>query len=344
MKKIIVLIITIIIALIISVLALSNIIKKSEDNTISNSISNDPPSNITESTDPEYIENLRIAPRNITIAMNRYSGPVTQGMLEKNLYKLITKHIPFLYDETKTFSEEQIGEYYDQHTNAINDMNIYSKDEFILICKDIQTNITEQNKSEMPSPIIELTTCEDTVENFSFELILKYSDTNIIRLKTILSKNEEKIEYQKYDELKDIFLKYNGPVTKQEIIHQVNTVVVNAKKIYDSCKDLSLNKILQNYDLNQSEFVKLGIYNREEYLKFTNEIVKVIWSKNPEYIGFTADANTLKSNEIYTSFTTTINYSTEQSIKITMNIINAENLINENNPKIKITANIEENE
>lgn len=341
MKKIIVFIVIIITALIISVIALFNIIQKGDNNTI-NINPLDPPSSANESKDPEYVENLRISPRNMSEVMNLYQGPVTRGMFERSLYKFIVNHIPQLYEEIKNLDEEQISKYYENHTKEINDINIYSKEEFILICKDIQVNIKENNKKDMPAPIIELTTCVDNVDNFSFELILKYSDANILRLKTIFYKNEEKIEFQKYDELKDIFLKYNGPVTKQEVIHQVSSVVVNAKKIFESCQNLSLNKILQNYDLNKEELVKIGIYSREDYLKITNQLVRVTWSKNPEYVGFTADTNTIKSNETYTSFRTTINYETDQSIKIDIYIINSENLINEYNPKIKITAEVQE--
>lgn len=340
MKKIIVLILTLIVALIIAVVVLFNAIKKEENNTIIDMNSIEAPSNITESQSTEYVENLRIAPRNITIAMNQYEGPVTQGMLEKDLYKLIIKHIPHLYDETKNFSEEQIGEYFDNNKQEINNMNIYSRDEFILICKDIQISLTEQTKLDMPSPIIELTTCENTAENYSFELLLKYTDARIIRLKTILSKTEERIEYQKYDELKDVFLKYNGPVTKQEIVHQVSTIVVNAKKIYDSSKDVSLNKIMQHYDLNRSEFEKLCIYSEKDYADLTNQIVRITWSKNPDFVGFKVDTDTIKSNETYTSFRANINYSTDQSINVNISIINSSDLVNENNPKIKITADV----
>ena len=341
MKKIIVFIIIIIIILIICAIALFNITQKRDNNTIGiNPL--DPPSSQNESKDPEYIENLRISPRNIKEVMNLYQGPVSKGIFERNLYKFIVNHIPKLYEGTKNFNEEQISEYYENHTKEINDINIYSKEEFILICKDIQANITESNKNDMPAPIIELTTCEDKEDSFSFELLLKYSDANILRVKTIFYKNEEKIEYQKYDELKDIFLKYNGPVTKEEVTHQVSSIVVNAKKIYESCYKLSLNKILQNYDLNKEELVKIGIHSREDYLKITNQLVRITWLKNPEYIGFTADANTLQSNEMYTSFKTIINYDSDQSMKINIYIINSENLINEYNPKIKISAEVEE--
>ncbi len=341
MKKIIIFIVIIIIALIISAISLFNIIQKSEDNTINiNPI--DPPSSANESKDPEYVDNLRISPRNMKEVMKLYQGPVTRGMFERDLYKFIVNHIPHLYEEIRNFNEEQIGTYYDNHTQEINDIHMYSREEFILICKDIQINITEKNKKDMPSPIIELTTCEDNVENFTFELILKYSDTNVIRLKTTFSKNEEKIEFQKYDELKDIFLKYNGPVTKQEVIHQVSSVVINARKIYESCRNLSLNKILQNYDLNKEELIKIGIISKENYLKITNQLVQVTWTKNPEYVGFTADVNTLEVNETYTSFITTINYETDEAIKVKIHVINAENLVNEFNPKIMITAGVVE--
>ncbi len=341
MKKIVIFVIIIILALIASLIMLYNVIQNEGNNTV-NINPLDPPSSANESKEPEYVENLRISPRNTKELMQLYHGTVTRGMFERNLYKFIVNHIPKLYEEIKNFSEEQIAEYYDNHTQEVNHMQIYSKDEFILICKDIQSNITEKNKNDMPAPIIELTTCEDNTDNFSFELILKYSDANILRLKTIFYKNEEKIEFQKYDELKDIFSKYNGPVTKQEVIHQVSSVVINAKKIYESCKNLSLNKILQNYDLNKEELVKIGICSREDYLKITNQIVRVTWSKNPEYVGFTADPNTIKSNETYTSFRTTINYETDQSIKIDIHVINSENLINEYSPKIKITTEVEE--
>ena len=98
----------------------------------------------------------------------------------------------------------------------------------------------------------------------------------------------------------------------------------------------------EKYDLNKEELVKIGICSREDYLKITNQIVRVTWSKNPEYVGFTADPNTIKSNETYTSFRTTINYETDQSIKIDIHVINSENLINEYSPKIKITTEVEE--
>ena len=118
MKKIIIPILIVISVLIIFAISIFTIIKGENNTTIDENF-NDEPSNIEDIIRHEGGEELRLAPRNINSVMNSYEGAVTQGTLEKNIYKLVVKNIPFLYNLTKTYTEEQIAELYDKNTENI---------------------------------------------------------------------------------------------------------------------------------------------------------------------------------------------------------------------------------
>lgn len=300
------------------------------------------PTNIVQIEEAKNQNHLMIIPENFNEAMKSYQGKVNQGELKRKFYKFIVKNIPQIYDETKTLNDEQIAEYYDQNISKINEMNIYNKNEFINLCSEIKNNVTDASKTNIPYSSIQLFTCENRKDYYSFSLRLEYSKTNIIQIKVKLSNNDNKIEFEKYDELKDVYLSYNGPVTKQEIKNHLNYVATNGKKVYDSCKDLNLNQILQYYDLNKEALNKLGIYSNRDYLLATNQFVRVSFSKNPKYLGLTVKPNSTNKKDKYTAFQVNLNYSTDESLKLIVNLINSSEFINEENPKVKITAEINE--
>ena len=347
MKKKIRVICIIIVMLIIAALLIIEFIRENDHNHyIDNSIFEGEPynglTNIIQIEEAKEQNNLMIIPKNFIEAMKKYQGPVSQGDIKRNFYKLIVKNIPHIYEETKALSNEKITGYYDQNTSKINEMNIYNKNEFINLCDDMKSNIIDGLISKIPYSSIELETCENREDYYSFALKLEYSNSNIMKIKVKLSNNENKIEYEKYDELKEAYESYKGPVTKQEVKNHLNYVAKNGKKIYDSCKDINLNEILQYYDLNKEALNKLGIYSDGDYLLATNQIVRVSFSKNPDYVGFTVKPNSVSSNDKYTSFEVHLNYSTNESLKLIMNVIDSAELVNEENPKIKITAAIKE--
>ncbi len=75
------------------------------------------------------IENI-IQPQNIAELSQKYKGDMPLVTLEKELYKLIIVNMKEIYNNTNGTSTNKILQLYDLKKDVINNMNIYSKEDF----------------------------------------------------------------------------------------------------------------------------------------------------------------------------------------------------------------------
>ena len=145
MKKFLIAIIVILIILLVGQLAYYNFTSNSEENNqISNTMQTT--NNINQNTNSNEVntnvgnqgasQNM-IIPRNMNYITERYSGEVDLDEIGKEFYDFINTDVKQIYNLTTKQSINKILQLYDLNTDVINNMNIYSAEDFLAITRQV---------------------------------------------------------------------------------------------------------------------------------------------------------------------------------------------------------------
>lgn len=128
-----------------------------------------------------------IAPYGIANFSINYKGDINIIILEHALYKFIYTDSKTINDETTGKSTNYIQQYYDTHTEEINNMGIYSAEDFSGISRQI--NLLALN-DEYESSEINTSSYEETEDGYtSFQLTLKYESGRNVELLVYIANN-----------------------------------------------------------------------------------------------------------------------------------------------------------
>lgn len=208
MKKIVIVIIVILSLLLVFQLAYYNFTKKGNNKTSANSIGNQ---TIGTSEDNNVLINVNntnnleetmqkqenvIVPSGITSLASEYTGELKLITIEKELYNFVYNNVRQINEQTNWKSINYILQYYDLHTNDINEMGIYSAEEYRKIASQIN-KLDKYDTYERSS--IEANSIENTQDGYiKFTVSLIYTSGKEIVLNMYLANNEETMPNVKY--------------------------------------------------------------------------------------------------------------------------------------------------
>ena len=208
MKKIVIVIIVILSLLLVFQLAYYNFTKKGNNKTSANSIGNQ---TIGTSEDNNVLINVNntnnleetmqkqenvIVPSGITSLASEYTGELKLITIEKELYNFVYNNVRQINEQTNWKSINYILQYYDLHTNDINEMGIYSAEEYRKIASQIN-KLDKYDTYERSS--IEANSIENTQDGYiKFTVSLIYTSGREIVLNMYLANNEETMPNVKY--------------------------------------------------------------------------------------------------------------------------------------------------
>lgn len=208
MKKIVIVIIVILSLLLVFQLAYYNFTKRENNKTGANSIGNQ---TISTSEDNNVLINVNntnnleetmqkqenvIVPSGITSLASEYTGELKLITIEKELYNFVYNNARKINEQTNWKSINYILQYYDLHTNDINEMGIYSAEEY----RKIASQINKLDKYDTyERSTIEANSIENTQDGYiKFTVSLIYTSGKEIVLNMYLANNEETMPNVKY--------------------------------------------------------------------------------------------------------------------------------------------------
>ena len=191
MKKFLIFLITILILLMIMQLIYFNLKKnKNEDLIGINQTNENTVENQTNIYDKEIIGEETIETTGLKEIMEQYSGKVSIDFVEEELNTFINTDMTKIYDMTTGKSNNKILQKYDLETDAINEMNIYSGEDFLEIVRQIFL-VGNVKKVKCISRSVEENSYNFNDNGYtSFNIVLKFDSSNTIKLKLNLA-NEE---------------------------------------------------------------------------------------------------------------------------------------------------------
>lgn len=206
MKKIVIAIIIILSLLLVFQLAYYNFTSNVNNETNANSIGNlaistSEDNNVLinmNNTNEEIVEQQEnvIVPNGITSLASEYEGELKLITIEKELYNFVYNSAPQIKNQTNWKSINYILQYYDLHTNDINEMGIYSAEEYRKIASQIN-KLDKYDTYERSS--IEANSIENTQDGYiKFNVSLIYTSGKEIVLNMYLANNEETMPNVKY--------------------------------------------------------------------------------------------------------------------------------------------------
>lgn len=208
MKKIVIVIIVILSLLLVFQLAYYNFTKRENNKTGANSIGNQ---TISTSEDNNVLINVNntnnleetmqkqenvVVPSGITSLASEYTGELKLITIEKELYNFVYNNARKINEQTNWKSINYILQYYDLHTNDINEMGIYSAEEY----RKIASQINKLDKYDTyERSTIEANSIENTQDGYiKFNVSLIYTSGKEIVLNMYLANNEETMPNVKY--------------------------------------------------------------------------------------------------------------------------------------------------
>lgn len=208
MKKIVIVIIVILSLLLVFQLAYYNFTKRENNKTGANSIGNQ---TISTSEDNNVLINVNntnnleetmqkqenvVVPSGITSLASEYTGELKLITIEKELYNFVYNNARKINEQTNWKSINYILQYYDLHTNDINEMGIYSAEEY----RKIASQINKLDKYDTyERSTIEANSIENTQDGYiKFTVSLIYTSGKEIVLNMYLANNEETMPNVKY--------------------------------------------------------------------------------------------------------------------------------------------------
>lgn len=180
--------------------------KISEENIIINSTENTNSSNMT-TNELEDTNNMQkqdiIIPSGINLIMERYKGNVDENYLEQEFYKFINTNVKQIYNLTTRKSINKILQIYDLNTDEINNMHIYSSNDFLEIATQTY-RVANISGVKYSTSIVAMSSYNEDENGYStFSVTFNYSNDDAIKLKVYLANRESITPQIKFGVIKE---------------------------------------------------------------------------------------------------------------------------------------------
>lgn len=126
-----------------------------------------------------------VVPEGIANFSVKYNGNLEIKEMQKKLYKFVNSYSKTIHNATTGKSISHILQYYDLHTQEINEMGIYSSEDYLNIARQI--NLLNQS-DKYKSSKIDMDSYEETLDGYiKVQVILIYESNNTIKLTVYLA-------------------------------------------------------------------------------------------------------------------------------------------------------------
>lgn len=188
MKKFLTSLIIILFILLIVQLAYFNIKKQTNENLIQVSQKNQNlEQNQTNIYEEKKVNENIIEINGLEEIMSQYSGKETINLIEEEIYTFANTDLPKIYNMTTGKSNNKILQVYDLETETINEMNIYSGEDFLGIVAQIFM-VGNVKKVKCTSCSVEENSYNLNDNGYtSFNIILEFDSSNNIKLKIYIA-------------------------------------------------------------------------------------------------------------------------------------------------------------
>lgn len=188
MKKFLTSLIIILFILLIVQLAYFNIKKQTNENLIQVSQKNQNlEQNQTNIYEEEKVNENIIEINGLEEIMSQYFGKETINLIEEEIYTFANTDLPKIYNMTTGKSNNKILQVYDLETETINEMNIYSGEDFLGIVAQIFM-VGNVKKVKCTSCSVEENSYNLNDNGYtSFNIILEFDSSNNIKLKIYIA-------------------------------------------------------------------------------------------------------------------------------------------------------------
>ena len=168
----------------------------------------------------------------------------------------------------------------------------------------------------------------NTLQNNQTNTNISYNNVNTNRLTTNIVNNSNVVENSNTEPnviiptgMNTIVDNYNGDIRLSEVEEAFYTFIhSNVNEIYQLVQKKSINKILEQYDLNTSRINSMHIYSANDFLAISSQVLQV----GNTYSNSSVDINSYNENEDgYTTFYATFNYSNLTQIRIKVYVANS---------------------
>ncbi len=144
----------------------------------------------TNETENTNIEQNIIVPAGLDTIMERYKGNVNENYIEKEFYKFINTYVKQIYNLTARKSINNILQIYDLNIEDINNMHIYSANDFLEIATQTY-HVANISGVTYLNSIADISTYNDDDNGYTtFKVTFNYSNNKAIELKIYLANNE----------------------------------------------------------------------------------------------------------------------------------------------------------
>ena len=192
MKKFLIGLIIILLMLLIVQLVYFNIKKEKNEKVIKTSQNNQTfEQNQANVYEEEQVNVKYIDINGIEEIMNQYSGKESVNQIEEEIYTFANTNLTRIYDMTNKKSNNKILQMYDLETEAINEMNIYSGEDFLAIVAQIFM-VGNVRTVKCTSCSVEENSYNSNDNGYTtFNVILKFDSLNTIKLKIYISNEKD---------------------------------------------------------------------------------------------------------------------------------------------------------
>lgn len=139
----------------------------------------------------EMTKEEKIAAKNDSgVIFEKYAFGISQEDFDANILEFAEETLKEIHEVTSGKSEDYISQYFDLHEKEINDMLIYSKEDFIGVAAASNIPFFSKNP-EYQGMDIDTTSAKDDEKYLTFDALLNYSTGGNVEIRITISKDEQ---------------------------------------------------------------------------------------------------------------------------------------------------------
>lgn len=264
---------------------------------------------------------------------NEYEPKISSENLQKEFYNLLYRTFPEIAESAINLSENKIKDYYNKNKDKINEMHILSEEEFYMIVTQLK-DISEEELLLTEYRIDKESIKKLDDDKISFDITFTYDNGIEVIIGCKISESNDQIEFYSHSELDKVFEQYEGNVTRQELIEQINYFIKNVRNIRDASSLKSENQKRQYFDTKSEDLKKYGIITQDDFINIAREINLLNWRHSDlAFQYYSVNSDTYTGDVYYNYFEMVLNYNYYGKINLKVGLSRNNNV----DPSIKIS-------
>ncbi len=265
----------------------------------------------------------------MTELYNNYNPKISFRDLQSEFYNFIIIDIPNIYQNIKGKKIEEIEQYYDQNIEQIKKMNIFSKEDFVMIAYQINNTADKNKVAKLYEYNVETDTISKSEDgSISFKVNLGYDNEKNIQILYTISEVNDSIKISSQNGLDEMFKRYNGKVSKIDVLKKIDSFISSIKEYRINSTLKTENERRQYFDLNKEDLEKIGITSQDDYVNVAIQVNRMKWNESDlQYEKYEILSDKIVNEGDYLSSELIIYYNYDSILDLKISISNVENVI-----------------